>query len=90
MTHVEYKVKGFVPCSYVLHAYVRIEHAAKVSNLLNIYWIKINYYTFTIQISNTIVNQWFSLGFYRIGHITKAITGLKLFYHSKQGDNSWK
>jgi len=54
MTHVEYKVKGFVPCSYVLHAYVRIEHAAKVSNLLNIYWIKINCYTFTIQISNTI------------------------------------
>ena len=30
-------------------------------------------YTFTIQISNTILNQYILLCFYEIGHITKSI-----------------
>ena len=35
-------------------------------------------YTFIIQIANTILNQSISRCPYKIGHITKAIIGLKL------------
>ena len=35
-------------------------------------------YTVIIQIANTISNQFISLCLFKIGHITKAIIGLKL------------